>query len=174
MLGAVAMPARAGHLAVDRASGRLCMSATGPHVSVRCNAGGVDGAWRGGDAGACRAPGGGSLGFISAELFQCCRLWLVQAARTALGAVATPARAGQLTADYAAAMPALSRQLGAFLVEGLVREEYVLQVIHSDNWRVVLHFQGLRCFGNSYLELILPALMCRLGPIAGERPLLRP
>jgi len=88
----------------------------------------------------------------------------VQAARTALGAVATPARAGQLTADYAAAMPALSRQLGAFLVEGLVREEYVLQVIHSETSSIS------RCFG----KLILLALMCRLGPIAGERHILRP
>lgn len=54
-----------------------------------------------------------------------------QAARTALSSVASPGPAAALAASHAAALPRLSKQLCGLLVEGLVREEYVLQVLFS-------------------------------------------
>jgi hypothetical protein len=54
----------------------------------------------------------------------------MQAARTALSSVASPGPAAALAAAHAAALPRLSKQLCGLLVEGLVREEYVLQVLH--------------------------------------------
>ena len=51
-----------------------------------------------------------------------------QAAKGALGSLATAARAGHLAADFGAGVPALRAALGNFLVEGLVPEEAVLQV----------------------------------------------
>lgn len=42
--------------------------------------------------------------------------------------MASPGPAATLAGSHAAALPRLSKQLGGLLVEGLVREEYVLQV----------------------------------------------
>ena len=67
--------------------------------------------------------------FIS--YFSDCR----QAAKNALGSVITATRARELASSYAAAVPQLSSQLSALLVEGVLSEDYVLQVtatfIHS-------------------------------------------
>ena len=51
-----------------------------------------------------------------------------QAAKTALRTVITPARARELAASHAAALPDLRAHVGALLVEGVLSEDYVLQV----------------------------------------------
>ncbi|KAK9917364.1 hypothetical protein WJX75_003552 [Coccomyxa subellipsoidea] len=50
-----------------------------------------------------------------------------KAARGALGGVITAARAKDMSATYAAALPQLQAQLASFLVEGKLKEEYVLE-----------------------------------------------
>ncbi|CAL8464950.1 g4485 [Coccomyxa elongata] len=50
-----------------------------------------------------------------------------KAARGALGGVITAARAKDMAATFAAALPDLQAQLASFLVEGKLKEEYVLE-----------------------------------------------
>lgn len=52
----------------------------------------------------------------------------MQAAKNALGSVVTAARARELASSHAASVPQLRSQLAALLVEGVLSEDYVLQV----------------------------------------------
>jgi hypothetical protein len=63
--------------------------------------------------------------FMRAQALTCA---CMQAARSVLGRVATPALAAQLAGSYAAAFPYMSRQLSIFLVDGLILVGVVLQV----------------------------------------------
>lgn len=53
----------------------------------------------------------------------------LQAAKNALGSVITAGRARELASSYAASVPQLRSQLAALLLEGVLSEDYVLQVL---------------------------------------------